>query len=109
MEKQFTVPLSEEQINYLQRLGVEVDSKAFLIDYMFNNHMNDGNLQMFKSAPFQHYEKQYEEAFAAFNLAKAELENSCLKPIVYEKYGDGTEFTWTIDDYASLECKITVL
>lgn len=109
MEKEFIVKITEEQANYLQRLGVEVEAKAYLIDYMFANHMNNQNMILFDSAPFKHYEKQYEQAVASFNLAKQEFEHEYLDDIVYKKMGEKVNYNWRIDDYLSLDCKITVL
>lgn len=109
MKKEFTVKITEDQANYLQRLGTEMEAKAYLIDYMFANHANDKNTTMFESVPFKYYEKQYEEAVAAFNLAKQEFQHGYLDGIVYKEMGYKADYSWAIDDYLSLNCKITVL
>lgn len=43
MSKELIINFSEEQGNYLQRLGADVDSKTFLIDTMFVNHAADSD------------------------------------------------------------------
>ena len=106
----FTIPVSEEQVNYLQRLGYDVDSKIFIIDRLFANHANDDNTQLFDSIPYKHYIKEYEQAYTMWELAKSDFEQQYLKPIVQEKTGLANPiFNWNIADYSSLECEITLL
>lgn len=110
MEKEFIITLTEDQANYLQRLGSEVDSKVFIIDRLFANHAQDDDTQLFDSVPYKHYMKEYEKAYTAWEFAKADLEKNTLLPIVREKtQEDNPAFTWLIDDYSSLECKITLV
>lgn len=110
MEKEFVIKISEEQASYLQRLGSEVDSKVFIIDRLFANHATDEDTQLFDSVPYKHYMKEYEQAYMAWELAKAEFENTVVKPAVREKTGlDNVSFSWMIEDYLALECKITLV
>ena len=106
MEKNIIIEFSEETGNYLQRLGTEVDAKAYLLDYMFSNHAQDDDVSLFDSKPFQHFMKQYEQAQAEFTLAKVEFENTYLKPEVYKQLGN-IPFTWKIDDYTSHQCIVS--
>ena len=109
MEKNFIITISEDQANYLQRLGVEVDSKVFLLDRIFANHAQDEDTQLFDSIPYKHYMKEYEKAHFEWEIAKMEFENNFLKPIVREKtQQENPTFSCMIDDYNSLECKITL-
>jgi len=108
--KKFTVDLSEEQVNYLQRLGTEVDSKVFLIDRMMANHAADTDTALFDSIPFKHLMDGYEEARAAWEFAKAELQRTYLDEKVKEATGkDDVQYNWQINDYLSHKCEITVL
>lgn len=110
METKIIINFNEEQGNYLQRLGIEVDSKAFLIERMFQNHMRDTDTVLFDSVPFKAYEQKYEEAHAAFELAKANFENNYLKPRIIEQTGiENPSFTWAINDYLSGECEVTIV
>ncbi len=107
--KEIIINFSEEQGNYLQRLGNEVDSKAFLIDRMFTNHAADDNTQVFDSVPFKHYMKEFEKAQLEWELAKQEFEQGYLKEKVKEITGkENVSFSWLIDDYLSHECKVTI-
>lgn len=109
MNKTITINISEEQANYLQRLGAEVDAKVFLLDRMFSNHATDTDTILFDSIPFQHYMEQYREAVTAYDLAKQEFQNSYLDPIMKKDYGEDVKYNWSIDDFLSLECKVTVI
>lgn len=109
MSKEITINISEEQANYLQRLGAEVDAKVFLIDRMFANHANDTDTVLFDSIPFQHYMEKYREAVTAYDMAKQEFQNGFLDPLIHKEYGEDTKYNWSIDDFLSLECKVTLI
>lgn len=109
-KKEFIINITEEQANYLQRLGNEVDSKIFVIDRLFINHVNDTDIQLFNSIPYQHYEKEYEKAYLAWETAKTEFEKEYLLPQVKKLTGiDNPHFNWSIDDFLALECKIELI
>ena len=108
--KKINIEFNQEQADYLQRLGVEVDSKVFLIDRMFANHASDTDTALFDSIPFKHYMSEYEKAYTEWELAKKDLENTILKPEVKKITGvENPLFNWKIDDYLSGECEITLL
>lgn len=105
--KKFTVEVSQEQMNYLQRLGYEVDNKVFLIDRMFANHAMDTDNSMFDSIPFKHLNEEYEKARAAWEEAKLVFQHDYLDAIVKEATGkDEVNYTWQINDYLSGKCEI---
>lgn len=110
MEKKFTVDITTEQANYLQRLGADVDSKVFLIDRMFSNHASDEDTALFDSVPFKHYMSEYEKSRMEWELAKSEFQKTYLDKKVAEitKEKD-VSYTWQIKDFLSLKCEITVL
>ena len=109
MEKKFTVEITQETANYLQRLGMEVDGKVYLIDRMFANHANDEDTSLFDSVPFQHYMKEYEQALYEWDLAKQEFQDSYLTNKVKEITGqEDVSYTWAINDFSLLECEITL-
>lgn len=105
--KNFTVKMSQEQANYLQRLGQEVDGKAFIIDRMFATHAMDEDTMIFESVPFKHFMKQFEEANAEFDFAKQEFQDTYLKGEVEKLTGiKDPVFNWQIDNYNALEVKV---
>lgn len=108
--KEFVIKITEEQANYLQRLGSEVDSKVFIIDRLFATHAADTDTQLFDSVPYKHYMKEFEKAHFAWEQAKVAFEKEVLIPIVKEKTGlENPSFNWSIDDYLALECRITLI
>ena len=108
--KKINVEFPQDMADYLERLGHEVDSKIFLIDRIFANHSSDTDNSMFDSVPFKHYIHEYEEAYAAWELAKTEFQNQYLLPKVKEITGEeDRKFNWNIDDYHSLNCEVTII
>ena len=108
--KKFTVDITEEQANYLQRLGNEVDSKVFLIDRMFANHAQDTDTALFDSVPFKHYMKEYEKAQFEWEQAKLEFQKNFLNDKVKEATGlEDPKYNWQINDYLSLKCEVILI
>jgi len=106
----FTVDISQEQANYLQRLGADVDSKVFLIDRMFSNHSSDTDTTLFDSVPFKHYMSEYEKAQFEWEQAKLEFQKNYLDNKVKELTKlENPKYSWMINDYLSLKCEITML
>ena len=103
-----TLPVSEETCNYLQRLGMGVDARLEVINKIFTNHANDADDSVLESKPFKKYHSEFEELNAEYTQAKVEFENE-IKPIVYEKAGNGANFRWSINDFLAKEVVITIL
>lgn len=102
MVQTFYISITQEQANMLQRLGMEVDSKMFLIKFLIQENGSSEILEK--------YIKEYEKAFAEFQLAKQSLQTDYLTDQVKQKTGlEHPEYKWSINDYNTLECKITVL
>lgn len=109
MKKTYTVEISQELANYLQRLQLEVDTHLSVIDRLFTNHKDDPDDSVFESIPWKKYNKELQDVQAEYNLAKDQM-SSELKPIVQEKEGrEDVNFNWKIDDFTSLKAEITVL
>ena len=108
--KKIVIDLRQDQVDYLQRLGNEVDSKVFLIDRMFANHAQDTDTALFDSVPFKHYMKEYEKAEFEWEQAKMELQKNFLNDKVKEVTGlENPKYNWSIDDYLSLKCEVTLI
>lgn len=110
MEKKFVLDLTEEQVNYLQRIGTELDGKVFLLDRMFETHAMDTDTSMFQSVPFKHFMAEYENTYAEWELAKKHLEDSYIRPEVLKRTnGESVNFQWAINDYLAKQCEVTIL
>lgn len=104
----FKITIPQELVDYVQRLGRDIDSRVYLIDRMFDNHRNDEDAAILDSVPFKKYHKEFEELKAEYDLAVSELGNKII-PFVAEKTGnDDPKFDWRIDDFSSLEVTITM-
>ena len=104
----FTLPVSQETCDYLQRLGMGIDARLAVIDRIMTIHANDTNDSVLESKPFKKYHAEFEELNAEYTQAKLEFEKE-LKPIVFEKVGKEVDFNWLIKDFLSQEVEITIL
>ena len=107
--KKFTIELTQELVDYAQRLGYEIDTRVYLIDRIFDMHKNDTDTRLFDSVPFKKYQKELSEIKAEYNLAVREIDEK-IKDIVYKKIGkDDINFDWEIADFNELQATITVM
>ena len=104
----FYLPISEETSNYLQRLGIEVDSRLEIIDRLFTNHVNDTDASVLSSVPFKEYHKQFDDINAEYIIAKENFGKE-IRPLVEEKVGKkDIDFDWMIEDFSTNQVKITI-
>lgn len=92
--KKITVE-NQEIINHLEALGYEVNARKELLSYMAQAGVP------LSDAAFQDYHREYEECFARYELAKAELEKLYVQPLA----PDGRKLTWRLD-YAARELTV---
>ena len=109
MKKQFTIVVQNEVVDYLQRLGYDIDSRLAVIDRLFTTHKDDTDASVFSSVPFKTYSKELEELQAEYAMAKDEF-SEILKPIIQEKLGiPDVTFEWKIVNFKDAEVVITVI
>ena len=70
MDKQFTLVVENDLVDYLQRLGFDIDSRLAVIDRMFVNHKDDTDASVFESVPWKKYSKELEDAQAEYKRMK---------------------------------------
>ena len=110
MKKNFTITIKNEMVDYLQRLGLDVDTRIMVIDRMFENHKDDADASVFDSVPWNKYYSELESAKNEYELAKIKFGNEVLKPLVAKKIGYETDnFNWKITDFASSEVHIEII
>lgn len=110
MNDKLIISISQDQANYLQRLGFEVDSKVFLMDRIFANHAEDPDASVIESIPFKHYMEAYEKAYAEYEMAKSEFEATFVAPAVKKKTGkNDVKYTWLIPNFSLLKCEVTII
>ena len=103
----FTLPISQETCDYLQRLGIDIDARLLVIDRIMTNHVNDVDASVLNGEPFKKYHSELEELNAEYTQAKLKFSEE-IKPVVYEKMGGVVDFTWNITNFLSKEVIITV-
>ena len=107
--KKFTIEITNEMVNYLQRLGLDIDTRLSVIDRMFVNHKDDKDASLFESIPWKKYYKELENAQNEYELAKLKFGEEVVKPAINEKLGHTVkDFTWRIDDFQSGEVQIEI-
>jgi len=110
MTTEFTILLTQEQINLLQRAGNEVDTKYFIIDRLFSTHINDKDAELLNSKSFKYYIDLYEQAYITWQLTVRYIETNIILPIVQQITGvQKPSFNWTVEDYVARECKVKVV
>ena len=108
--KNFTIELKQEMVDYIQRIGYEVDTRVYLIDRMFDMHKNDTDTSLFDSLPFKKYHSELEAKKAEFDMAVRKLGDEVIEPIVCEKLGKNiVKFNFEIPDFNNPLVHITVL
>lgn len=110
MTTEFTILLTPEQINLLQRAGNEVDTKVFILDKLFSNHINDTDTELFNSKSFKYYMDLYEQAYITWRLTVRLIEQNAILPVTQQVTGiQKPNFNWAIEDYVARECKVKVM
>ena len=92
--KTIKVTIPEDIRDTIQALQFEVESRKDLLAHMISTGID------LTSDTFKSYEKEYQEYFVKYNLAKEDMQNNCLKPAV-----DGKLINWNLD-FAS--CEVTL-
>ena len=106
--KKYTLPVSEETVNYFQRLEYDIDTRLSVIDRLFTNHKDDKDASLFDSVPFKTYSKQLDDVRAEYALAKDEFTKSLIPLIKEKERRDDVDFDWKINDFSTLLVEITI-
>lgn len=106
--KKIIVPINQEQVDILQRYGIEMDCRYDIVARIIENHKSDVDDEIFNSPAFKRYHHAAAEAKLSYEIAKAEFSESYLKPIVEEQFGKGVEFSWNINNFAIHEAEVIV-
>ena len=106
----FTLNITNEMTNLLQRLGLDIDTRMSVINNIFEMHKDDKDTSLFESAPWKKYYGELENVKNEYELTKIKFGNEVLKPAIAEKIGYETnDFNWKIEDFSSNEVSIEVI
>lgn len=82
MKKIITIP--RELNYYLQRLAYETEARSNLCAFLMRQNI--------KNEAFDDYHKEYIEFYTKYELAKKQMEEECIKPVI-----DGNNYNWNLD------------
>ena len=90
----------KDSVDYLSRLSYECESHKNVISQMMERNPSD--VAILESAVFKKYHKQYEEALAAYEIAKSEFANTVLP----DSFKGKPNAKWELE-FNSYELKLT--
>lgn len=102
--KQIKINLTQETINYLQRLNYEVQTREEIITKLLEMHKDDNDDSLFVSKPFLKYSEELSRVKAEYELAKIEVEKLYVPKVLYGQH----QYSWNID-FVTNEMTIDVL
>lgn len=105
--RKFTIQIGEELSNYLEKLTYEIESKKSIIDYMFESHKMDTDASLFESPVWKQYEKDYQETFIEFDMAKNEASKLIMETI-RNKFGKNIDCDWRVTDFKERTIEVTL-
>ena len=90
--KRIYLNVSNETVDYLQRLDFEMAANRNIITAIFDQHKYDHDASILESAPFRKYHDQYREMTAQWEIAKKNVPETCF-PEWLNKY----QYNWYLD------------
>lgn len=102
--KQIKLIVTQEMVNYLQRLSFEVQTREEIITKLLETHKDDVDDSLFISKPFLKYSEELSRIKAEFELAKIEVENLYIPDVLRGVH----QYKWNVD-FATNEMTIDVL
>lgn len=105
--KTFTLEISKETCDTLQRCAYEVMTRQGVVARMIEDSKDAVDASVLDSVPFKHYHGLLEDAVRSYDTEKHKLEES-LKPRVLEHEGKDVAFQWAVNDFSIHEALITV-
>lgn len=110
--KTIQINVTQETINYLQRLSFEVFTREEIITKLIEIHKDDNDDSLFTSKPFLKYSEELSRIKAEYELAKVEAEKLYIPKALYGQH----EYKWSIDFATNImtvevfcECGIKIL
>ena len=91
--KKIEINITQETIDYLQRLNFEVFTREEIITKLIEMHKDDIDDSLFVSKPFKKYSEELSRIKAEYELAKLEVEKTYIPKALYEQH----EYKWDIN------------
>ena len=91
--KKIEINVTQEMVNYLQRLNYEVFTREEIITKLIEMHKNDTDDSLFVSKPFLKYSEELSRVKAEYEIAKLEAEKLYVPEVLYGKH----QYNWSVD------------
>lgn len=91
--KKIEINVTQEMVNYLQRLNYEVFTREEIITKLLEMHKNDTDDSLFTSKPFLKYSEELSRVKAEYEMAKLEVEKLYVPTELYGKH----QYNWSVD------------
>ena len=102
--KQIKLNVTQEMVNYLQKLNFEVQTREEIVTKLLEMHKDDTDDSLFVSKPFVKYSEELARVKAEYELAKVEVEKLYIPKTLYGIH----QYNWNID-FSTNEMTIDVL
>jgi len=110
--KKIKISVTQDMVNYLQRLNYEVFTREEIITKLLEMHKDDTDDSLFISKPFLKYSEELSRVKAEYEMAKLEVEKLYVPEELYGKH----QYNWSVDFTTNImtidvlcECGIAVL
>lgn len=91
--KKLEIYVTQEMIDYLQRLNFEVQTRQEIITKLIEMHKDDADDSLFVSKPFLKYSEELSRVRAEYELAKSEVEKLYVPKKLYGQH----QYNWSVD------------
>lgn len=91
--KKIEINVTQEMVDYLQRLNYEVFTREEIITKLIEMHKNDTDDSLFVSKPFLKYSEELSRVKAEYEIAKLEAEKLYVPAELYGKH----QYNWSVD------------
>jgi len=91
--KKIEINITQDMVNYLQRLNYEVFTREEIITKLIEMHKDDTDDSLFVSKPFLKYSEELSRIKAEYEMAKLEVEKLYVPEELYGKH----QYNWSVD------------
>jgi len=91
--KKIKISVTQDMVNYLQRLNYEVFTREEIITKLLEMHKDDTDDSLFVSKPFLKYSEELSRIKAEYEMAKLEVEKLYVPEELYGKH----QYNWSVD------------
>lgn len=93
IDNKIEINVTQETIDYLQRLNYEVLTREEIITKLLEMHKDDTDDSLFVSKPFLKYSEELSRVKAEYEMAKLEAEKIYIPKELYGQH----QYNWNID------------